>query len=139
MIELQARVNHTFEMEKLEASGVLKKYGIEKASKGKRDEQYQWAAKAYGKAMLASGGCKPATSGKDVEFASCDLCWALVVPYPCNCVCPSGFEDLLGTCWETCSRIPGFSHDSGGYCHKPCDREEQLSNTVGCGFGHARN
>lgn len=142
LIELQARVNHTFEMEKLEALGAFKKYGITKATKGKRDAQYQWAAKAAGKAMLSPDGCKPETNGKKPPRGiSCDVCWGSgwwPFPYPCNCGC-RGWTQVALLCVQPCREHGEYSHDSGAYCHKPCDRERQIANKVGCGFGHARN
>lgn len=135
LAQILAAVNHTHEMSKINF-----KYGIKGAKKGKRDQQYQWAAKAYAKALLTADGCKPATNGKPpARHMDCDACWWGFVPHPCNCNC-RGWNQVATLCFQPChENHHEYSHDSGAYCHKPCNREGQLALTEGCGHGHARN
>jgi len=110
-----------------------------KRVKGKRDDQYMWAAKAVAKAEIHGNTCKPSTNGKrPIRTIDCDMCWAWFVPHPCNCNC-RGWTQIAAVCVQPCSDGHGeHTHDSGLYCHKECSREGQLALNTGCGLGHDR-
>eukprot|EP00466_Bigelowiella_natans_P009621 jgi/Bigna1/90935/estExt_fgenesh1_pg.C_830044 len=110
-----------------------------KRVKGKHEEQYIWAARAAAKASLHGTSCKPATNGKRApRHMDCDACWWGFIPHPCNCGC-RGWTQIASLCFQPCSDGHGeYSHDTGSYCHKPCDRATQLALPEGCGIGHTR-
>jgi len=134
LAEMQDLVNHTYEMSKLKFH-----YGISATKKGKRDKQYQWAAKAMQKEMHVPDGCKPATVGKPPgRVLDCDVCWAWFVPHPCRCRCRKHWTQVTLLCFEDCSVRGAYTHDTGLYCHKPCDRDGQFHLRTGCGAGEVR-
>jgi len=109
-----------------------------KRVKGKRDDQYMWAAKAIAKAEIHGDTCKPPTNGKRAPRGiDCDACWWGFVPHPCNCNC-RGWTQIGPICVQPCHEHGEYTHDSGLYCHKPCNREGQLALRTGCGLGHDR-
>jgi len=143
LVEMQEKVNHTFEMSKLKP-----RFGITARKKGKRDRQYQWAAKALKIEMSVPDSCKPATRGKarptPISCRTCKLFgW---IPYVCDCGCPAGYaknavSEKTGVtfmCYEPCTNHGEHSSDSGFYCHKPCERQGQIQLTQWCGGGNSR-
>lgn len=64
---------------------------------------------------------------------SCQMCWKGPIPHPCKCTCKDGWKKRGPLCTQNCSEsYPGHDYDSGFHCHKPCDREGQLSLRYGC-------
>lgn len=156
LIELQAKVNHTYELEQVNAK--LARHGLQLRQNLKRskdwqslegngkslhDDQYIWAAKAFAKFQLAGDACKPETRakpiGKPVDFSRCKVSWHFGENFRARCPCDVGYTDFGSLCYQDCTYHYGkdFTHDSGYFCHKPCNREGQVALRESCGIGHA--
>jgi len=124
-----------------------------KRVKAKRDDQYMWAAKAIAKAEIHGDTCKPPTNGKrapremrcttgrrllgDPAFLAAANMSSRKLLGRLSCGC-QGWTQIGVVCFQPCSEHGAYTHDSGFYCHKPCNREGQLALRTGCGLGHDR-
>lgn len=107
-----------------------------KKRRGKRTKQQNWMSKAIKKMSTgeAEGSCSAKGHGRSVRGIDCDKCTAWFVPYPCNCNC-RGWTQITVDCWKPCSHYKdAYTQTVGLYCFKPCNRDNQLALTIGCGL-----
>lgn len=93
-----------------------------------------WAARVMTKAFLYPGEtCTPGMRHKrPPRVMSCRWRnWRL----SCGC---RGWTQIAAFCVQPCHEHGKYSHDTGLYCHVPCNYRGQLKLRTGCGIGYTR-